>query len=114
MYPEPPQKHAVYTKRALTLLKEAEVALKLKNSAFFTNGIHYLLQISKPYRLEVANYTDAAIRELMVPTAATNLYPFLGLRNAFIQFFRNFTRTASPLSKRLKKAEERVLGLLIK
>lgn len=62
----------------LTLLKKADVMLKLKKRALFTNWIDYLGHVIKRGRLEVVSQSSGGICELEVPTTVTELRSFLG------------------------------------
>lgn len=73
-------KHACLVSR---LPKNAGVSLEFQKCAFFINIIDYLDQIIRPVRLEVANHTAGAIRELGTPSADTETKSFQGLCNVF-------------------------------
>lgn len=93
----------------LKLLKEAGVLLRLEKCAFFSNYYYYFGNVIKPGLLEVFHNKADAIREVNVSTKLSELRPFIGQCNVFTRFVRNFESILSPLSKRLKKAQDRKL-----
>lgn len=89
----------------LTLLAETGVALILRKCGIFTNHIHYFEHVTKLRRLEDAEDTADAIRELKIPTTVTIQCSFLGLCSVFRPSVSNLARMFSPLPKRLGKTE---------
>lgn len=51
-------------RKVLTLLRNADVPLKLKKRSFFAEKTNYLQQVIQPGRLELLKVTNADVREL--------------------------------------------------
>lgn len=109
-----PQENIAHTNMVLILLKEASVALSLKNFAFFTNPIDYLGHLIKLGRPKVDNNTTDGTRGLKEPMTVIELRSFLGPCKVIRQFVFNFSIIASSVSKQLKKTQAKDFGPLNK
>lgn len=63
-------------------------------------------------RLEPPDHTTDAVRNLNPPPTVTELKPLLGLCNTNRRFVQNFACIASPLNKKLKNDEQKMLDSL--
>ena len=106
------EEHIDHVRSVLSLLADAGVTLKLKKCFFFTDKIDYLGHVIRPGKLQIAEHTTDAIRQLQAPTNLTELRSFLGLCNVFRRFVPNFARIAAPLNRKLRKGEPTVFGPL--
>lgn len=68
-----------HLKAVLTLLKDAELTLKLRKCLFLQGLVKYLRQIVSPSCLHVAPKTCNAVHEMQPPTNVTQLCSFLVL-----------------------------------
>lgn len=109
------RKHPVGRIRpAYPLLKDANVALKLKECVFFANWMDYLGHVMKPGKLKRVYCIADAIEKIQVPTKATEIRLFLWVWNVTKQLVCIFVWTASMLSKRLRKTQSKENRLLAK
>lgn len=103
IFSQAPKDHVKHARSALCLRKNAEVTIKLKKFAFFTDVIDYLAHVTNHEKIEVENHTAGDISKLQLRTTVTELRSFLGLYNVFRRFLPNFAKSASTLSKQLRK-----------
>lgn len=99
IFSETPEEHIHHTQEILTLLKNAEVTLKLRKCQVFTEIIDCLGNVIRPRRIEIASYTKDAITGSQEPTNITEIRSFQGLCNVFGRLVPNFARLAAPLNK---------------
>lgn len=92
-----PEEHIKHTAIVIRLHKDASIALKQQQCAFFTNTIHYIGNIIRSGRLEGTSHTANAIYELTTPATVTEQWSLLGLCNVVRRFVTNFARIPSPL-----------------
>lgn len=76
-------KHIEHVRQVLTLFNDAGMMLILKKSKFFTDQINYLAHVIKTGKLQVADHTADAIRDLKTPTTIMEVRSFLDLCNVF-------------------------------
>lgn len=85
---------------------------KIKTCAFSTNKIEYLGFFILLGRLEVANRSSDAIRDLKRPTTQVELRYFIATCIVFRRFVPNAAGFVVPLAARLRKEQSKDLGQL--
>lgn len=77
------EKQTLHVRRALTLLTNAAVILKLKRCHLISEIIDSLGHVIRQKRLEIASHTMDAIRKLQPPTSLAGVTLLLRLCNLF-------------------------------
>ena len=95
--------HVAHVDEVLTLLRSAEVSLKLKKCDFFQPKVDYLGHFITPGKLSVAANNTKAFEYAAFPRNATHVRSFLGAANVYRRFHKNFSGIAKPLNDMLKK-----------
>lgn len=107
-----PQDYIRYVRKVVTLLRDAEVTIKLKMCKFFTKIVDYLGQVIRPRRLKVSSHKMDSIRRHKAPTNLTKFTSLLRLCSVFSQFVPIFVRLAAQLRQRLKKDKPAIFETL--
>lgn len=75
----------------------------IKKCSLSVEKIDYLGHAIQPRKLEIAETTTKAIRELQDPKIQTEVRSFLELGNVFRRFVPKFSKLTAPLNKKLRK-----------
>jgi Reverse transcriptase (RNA-dependent DNA polymerase)/RNase H-like domain found in reverse transcriptase len=104
--------HLRHVAKALNLLREAGLSLKLKKCLFFSQTVDHLGHVIRPGRLGVAEKNTDALRDAALQRTQTELRSFLGLFNVNRRLVPHFASLVAPLNVYLTKGKPPVLGIL--
>ena len=90
--------HLRHLDHVLSLLKSANVTLKLEKCRFASREVEYLGHLIKPGKLELKYSNVRALAGLSYPRTKTELRSFLGTCNVYRRFVRGFASIARPLT----------------
>jgi len=82
----------------LTRLREAGVTLNIEKCTWFSDEEEYLGHIVRPGQLHVHNKNVGALKHASFPATKTQPKCFLGMRNVYQRFFKDFAQLAKPLN----------------
>jgi Reverse transcriptase (RNA-dependent DNA polymerase)/RNase H-like domain found in reverse transcriptase len=92
------EEHLRHLNEVLSLLRRANVSLKLDKCKFAAKEVQYMGHVIRPGHLEMQEAKIASLRAVRRPTAKTELRAFLGLDNVYRRFVVNFAKIARPLT----------------
>lgn len=114
IFSQTPWQHTDHAGLVLSLLKEAEVTLKLRQSAVPMNKIFYLGHVVQSNQTEVSSHTTDAICYLKIPRTQTKRCSIIGYCDFFRRIDPNFARIASLLARRFCTSQANTLRQLNK
>lgn len=92
-----------HLRRAVILLRDAHVSLRLNKCLFHAAKINFFGDASRPGQLKLSEEKTVAVRVLKSCTTEMELKFFSGLYNVFQRLVANLSRVAAPLNKKLRK-----------
>lgn len=99
------REHMAHLWQVLTLLRDSALTLKLKNSSFLTEKIHYHGHAFRPGLFHISNITTVGIKKLTNPTSQTELRSFVGLWSVFRRIVPSVNSVPANLNKKLCMGE---------
>lgn len=100
---KPPQLHIHHVRMVSTLLRNADVSLKLKESSFYFETNDYPGHDIRLRRPEIASRTPEAISKVKEQTKVTELRSFFEFCNVFRRFAPNLASLAALLNAKPQK-----------
>ena len=91
------EEHLVHLSHVLSLLKAANVSLKLSKCRFAQREVVYLGHLIKPGRLEMLSARVDALKLIELPRTKKEMRSFLGLASFYRRFIKRFSKMAKPL-----------------
>ena len=91
------------TKQVLARLQENDLFLKPEKCEFNKSKVEYIGMIIEEGKISMDPGKLNGIRDCLAPTMVKQVQGFLGFRNFYQQFIRNFSKLAKPLNELLKK-----------
>ena len=91
------EEHLVHLSHVLSLLKAANVSLKLSKCRFAQREVVYLGHLIKPGRLEMLSARVDALKLIELPRTKKEMRSFLGLASFYRRFIKRFAKMAKPL-----------------
>lgn len=92
----------------LSLLHEAGVTIDLKQSKL-TRTNDYLGNVTRPDKLNLANYTKDVVTDSKLPRSVAESKFFFCLWNVYRKFLAGFACMPWPFNEKLKKGEPKML-----
>lgn len=100
-----------HVKAVLQLINKTLMTLKLNRFFFFSDEVNCFWHVITPRRLHFATESINAVDGLNYLTITSELWSFWELCNVYRRVVPNFSRTAAPLNRRLKKGEQTTFEL---
>ena len=95
--------HARHLDNFLSLLRGADISLKLKKCSFFRLKVHYLGHVISPGMLSVAEAAADAFKTFTFQRTLKQLRSFVGACNVYRRFVKGIAKDARPLTSMTRK-----------
>lgn len=97
MYSKSFTNHRAHARSVRSVLRNAEVALKLSKYSFSDNAASHLGHAIRPEEMAADNKNSKAIRQIFLSTNHTELRYSIEMRSVYSSFVSSLTRGAAPL-----------------